>query len=205
MFIGDKDRFMGDLEMLFNRVAQRSDFYKVNINSFNGKIINIYIMDFGWDLNFRFDGQEITLFTDINVEPDVNIQGEITDFIKTVSYGLAKKTIPAGLLKIKGDVSLIQNIQKLLIESEVIFEEILSSYLGGPFAESIVGKTKNLINEVNNLTESVLENSKVFIKEDTEMFVTQEELVELDEKIMNLSNSVDSLESKYQSVLSAKG
>ncbi|OUU75527.1 MAG: hypothetical protein CBC29_04305 [Methylococcaceae bacterium TMED69] len=205
MFIGDKDRFMGDLEMLFNRVAQRSDFYKVNINSFNGKIINIYIMDFGWDLNFRFDGQEITLFTDINVEPDVNIQGEITDFIKTVSYGLAKKPIPAGLLKIKGDVSLIQNIQKLLIESEVIFEEILSSYLGGPFAESIVGKTKNLINEVNNLTESVLENSKVFIKEDTEMFVTQEELVELDEKIMNLSNSVDSLESKYQSVLSAKG
>ena len=205
MFNGDKDRFMGDLEMLFNRVAQRSDFYKVNINSFNGKIINIYIMDFGWDLNFRFDGQEITLFTDINVEPDVNIQGEITDFIKTVSYGLAKKPIPAGLLKIKGDVSLIQNIQKLLIESEVIFEEILSSYLGGPFAESIVGKTKNLINEVNNLTESVLENSKVFIKEDTEMFVTQEELVELDEKIMNLSNSVDSLESKYQSVLSAKG
>ncbi len=205
MFIGDKDRFMGDLEMLFNRVAQRSDFYKVNINSFNGKIINIYIMDFGWDLNFRFDGQEITLFTDINVEPDVNIQGEITDFMKTVSYGLAKKPIPAGLLKIKGDVSLIQNIQKLLIESEVIFEEILSSYLGGPFAESIVGKTKNLINGVNNLTESVLENSKVFIKEDTEMFVTQEELVELDEKIMNLSNSVDSLDSKYQSVLSAKG
>ncbi|MDC3067228.1 SCP2 sterol-binding domain-containing protein [Pseudomonadota bacterium] len=205
MFIGDKDRFMGNLEMLFNRVAQRSEFYKVNINSFNEKIINIYIIDFGLDLNFRFDGQKITLFTDINVEPDVKIQGEITDFIKTASYGLAKKPIPAGLLKIKGDVSLIQNIQKLLIESEVIFEEILSSYLGGPFAESIVGKTKNLINEVNILTESVLENSKVFLKEDTEMFVTQEELVELDEKIMNLSNCVDSLENKFQSVLSAKG
>ena len=120
-------------------------------------------------------------------------------------YGLAKKPIPAGLLKIRGDISLIQNLQKLLIESEVIFEEVLSSFLGGPFAESIVGGTKNLINDVTSFTKSVLENLKVFIKEDAEIFVAQEELIEMDEKIMNLSSRVDSLESKYQSFLLPKG
>lgn len=205
MFIVDKDELTAELESCFNKITQKSDFYKDNINSFNEKIINIYIIDLGWDLNFRFDGQDIKLFKDINVEPDVKIQGEITDFIKSLSYGLAKKPIPAGLLKIRGDVSLIQNLQKLLIESEVIFEEVLSSFLGGPFAESIVGGTKNFINDVTNFTKSVLENLKVFIKEDAEIFVTQEELIEMDEKIMNLSSRVDSLESKYQSFLLPKG
>ena len=90
MFIADKNRFMADLEALFNRVVARSDFYKVNIKLFNEKIINIYIMDIGWDLNFRFNGQEITLFTDLSAEPDVKIQGEITDFIKSMRFGLAK-------------------------------------------------------------------------------------------------------------------
>ena len=205
MFIADKNRFMADLEALFNRVVARSDFYKVNIKLFNEKIINIYVMDIGWDLNFRFNGQEITLFTDLSAEPDVKIQGEITDFIKSMRFGLAKKPVPAGLLRIKGDVSLIQNLQKLIIDSAVIFEEILGSYLGGPFAASIVSSAKNLIDGVNNLTESIIENSKIFIKEDAEVLVAQEELVEMDEKIMNLSNRVDSLESKYQSYLSAKG
>ena len=93
MFIVDKGELMGNLESLFNKVTRRSNFYKDNIKSFNEKIINIYIIDLGWDLNFRFNGQEIKFFIDINAEPDVKIQGETTDFIKSLSHGLAKKPI----------------------------------------------------------------------------------------------------------------
>ena len=205
MFTTDKNQFIDKIESLFNRVVRRSDFYKTNIYHFNDKIINIYIEDLKWDVNFRSYNQNITLFTDVNAEPDVKIQGEIRDFIKSMSFGLAKKPIPAGLLKIKGDVSLIQNLQRILVESEIIFEEILSSYMGGPFAESIIGKTKNFVNEVNHLTESFVENSKVFIKEDVDMIVAQEELARMDEDIMSLSNRVDILEDKYQSYLLVKG
>lgn len=205
MFTTDKNQFIDKIESLFNRVVRRSDFYKTNIDHFNDKIINIYIEDLKWDVNFRSYNQNITLFTDVNAEPDVKIQGEIRDFIKSMSFGLAKKPIPAGLLKIKGDVSLIQNLQRILVESEIIFEEILSSYMGGPFAESIIGKTKNFVNEVNHLTESFVENSKVFIKEDVDMIVAQEELARMDEDIMSLSNRVDILEDKYQSYLLVKG
>ena len=81
----------------------------------------------------------------------------------------------------------------------------MRSFLGGPLAESIVGGAKSLIGEANSFKESVLENLKVFIKEDTEIFVAQEELIEMDEKLMNLSSRVDSLESKYKSFFSPKG
>ncbi len=205
MLATDKNKFIGRIESIFNRVLGRSDFYKTNINFFNEKIIKFYIVDLEWNVNFQFYNQQITLLTDVNAKPDVEIQGEIKDFIKSMRFGLARKPIPAGLLKIKGDVSLIQNLQRILVESEVIFEEILSSYLGGLFAESIIGKTKNFVNGVNDLTKLFVENSKVFIKEDVEMIVIQEELAEMDEDIMSLSNRVDRLEDKYQSYLSGKG
>lgn len=205
MFTSNKNKFISKIESLFNQVVRRSDFYEININLFNEKIINIYIVDLKWNMNFRFHNQLITLSTDVNAKPDVEIQGEISDFIKSMSLGLAKKPIPAGLLKIKGDVSLIQNLQRIFVESELIFEEILSSYLGGLLTESIIGKTKNFVSGVNDLTESFVENSKIFIKEDVEMIVAQEELAEMDEDIMSLSNRVDRLEAKYQSYLSVKG
>ena len=205
MFTSDKNKFISKIESLFNQVVRRSDFYENNINIFNEKIINIYIVDLKWNVDFRFHNQLITLFTDVNAKPDVEIQGEISDFIKGMSLGLTKKPIPAGLLKIKGDVSLIQNLQRIFVESELIFEEILSSYLGGLLTESIIGKTKNFVSGVNDVAESFVENSKIFIKEDVEMIVAQEELTEMDKDIMSLSNRVDRLEAKYQSYLSVKG
>jgi len=205
MVTSDKNKFISKIESLFNQVVRRSDFYENNINIFNEKIINIYIVDLKWNVDFRFHNQLITLFTDVNAKPDVEIQGEISDFIKGMSLGLTKKPIPAGLLKIKGDVSLIQNLQRIFVESELIFEEILSSYLGGLLTESIIGKTKNFVSGVNDVAESFVENSKIFIKEDVEMIVAQEELTEMDKDIMSLSNRVDRLEAKYQSYLSVKG
>ena len=145
MVTSDKNKFISKIESLFNQVVRRSDFYENNINIFNEKIINIYIVDLKWNVDFRFHNQLITLFTDVNAKPDVEIQGEISDFIKGMSLGLTKKPIPAGLLKIKGDVSLIQNLQRIFVESELIFEEILSSYLGGLLTESILP----LIDELN--------------------------------------------------------
>ena len=100
---------------------------------------------------------------------------------------------------------IIQNLQRIFVESELIFEEILSSYLGGLLTESIIGKTKNFVSGVNDVAESFVENSKIFIKEDVEMIVAQEELTEMDKDIMSLSNRVDRLEAKYQSYLSVKG
>ena len=185
-------------------VIRKSDFYENNINSFNDKVINLYILDFGWDLNFRFKDKQLIFFRDISVNADLRIEGDVLDFIKATRYGLAKKPLPAGLLKIRGDVSLIQNLQRVLIESELIFEEVLGSYFGGLFASRVIDGVKNFTNELNNTKESFVENSRIYIREDAHIFVSKEELVQIDQEIMNLSNKVDLLVSKTQHLLGKK-
>ena len=47
MFTSNKNKFISKIESLFNKVVRRSDFYETNINLFNEKIINIYIVASG--------------------------------------------------------------------------------------------------------------------------------------------------------------
>ena len=205
MFKNGKQTLIDNSQKLFNQLIRRSNFYADNIEAFDKKVVNVYILDFALDVNFRFEGTQIEYFTDITTKPDLKIEGDILDFIKAARFGLAKKPIPAGLLKIKGDVSLIQNLQRILIESGIIFEEILGSFVGGPFANQFVNGAKSAVSSLNETMESFLENTKIYIKEDAREFVVKDELSQLDKEIFELSNRVDLLESKRRALFSKKG
>ena len=204
MSTSEKKFFIDQLQKIFNTIIRKSNFYEENISYFNAKVINLYILDFGWDLNFRFHDNQLSFFRDVSVTADLRIEGDILDFIKAARFGLVKKPLPAGLLRIKGDVSLVQNLQRILIESEVIFEEVLGSYVGGLFANRVIDGLKSLAKDINDTSESLIENSRLFIKEDTHIFVTKEELFQMDQEIMNLCNRVDLIASKYQLLLAKK-
>ena len=86
MFKNGKQTLIDNSQKLFNQLIRRSNFYADNIEAFDKKVVNVYILDFALDVNFRFEGTQIEYFKDITTKPDLKIEGDILDEMRIHKY-----------------------------------------------------------------------------------------------------------------------
>lgn len=102
-----------------------------------GKVFALNLTGIETSLFIALDDNGMVLATTSPRAPDVTLSGSVSDFVAFVHARQTQGGAPAGKLQIQGDLSTAQQLQRLLDQLDIDWEELLAMRIGDVAAHQI--------------------------------------------------------------------
>lgn len=171
-----------------------------------GRCIGLHLTDLDFKLychpgswGMRFSQEKPT------GEVDATISGRV---IALVNLSLQEDKISTSIrerVSIQGDVRVAQQMQKILTELDIDWEEVLSKYTGDVIAYQIHKRARGAGEWLRNSTLSLLQTTSEYIREEQRLSPTQVEFLRLQQQTTTLKQDVERSEARLRYLLKAAG
>lgn len=181
------------LEGTVQRYLQLDTATREKLAALSGKIILFNIESWGIKLYAFPCAQGLRLQSAYEGIPDVTLTGSFASFAKR---GLNKDdavTFPRGI-EIEGDVELAQKINRILLDSCVDWEEILSILTNDNIAHYVSNTVQHLKHFKSKVTKNLQENITEYLQEEAQLLPSHQEVEDFFADIYTLKNDVERLE-----------
>lgn len=186
------------IEKLNNFIAttlESSDLDKKELRKLDKKTIAIKLSNTSTIIYIQIIEEKILLMEEIENDPHLVLEGSPIAFINYFN-----KNSNDNDIKISGQASLAEQFSKIFIKINIDWEHLISEYTSDEFAfysNKILKKIKNKKNEVE---ESILRNTKEYIRDETDIIPSKEQINNYVNDVDSLRNKIDFLEAKLKKI-----
>lgn len=124
---------------------------------------------------------------------DVQIEGRLSDFIAVARARRSGHTAPAGRIAIQGDLGTVQQLQAVMSELELDWEELLAQYIGDVAARRIGRATSRVFSWIATTGNTAERNASEYLRYEIGLLPVREDVAEFGANTMALSEDVERL------------
>ncbi len=184
--------------VLVTRLVATDTLAAARLQELNGRVIAL-----------RLHGREVALYATVDAaglvfatstirEPDVSLEGSITDFIAFARARHAAQAVPAGALRIQGDLATAQLVQSLLDDLSIDWEELLAQPFGDVLAHQLGRGIRHGLRWLGEARRAWAEDLSAYLLDETRLVPTTHEVEDLTRAGMRLVSDVDRLAARVE-------
>lgn len=129
--------FENMLAAIANRLLALDAETSAHLRRLNERVIALCLRDHDWKMFAIVSDSKVTFSRDFAGHADVSMLGRVTDFVALVKANKGGESLAAGRIEITGDLAVAQDVQALLNDLELDFDEILSRFVGDVMAHQL--------------------------------------------------------------------
>jgi len=146
------------------------------MQALNGKVVAIDLLGANSTFYLIFDGDSILVQNHLQGQPDTRIAGTPLTLLRARLEGARPQGLFSGDVTITGDAELGRQVNALLDELDIYWEEHLSHILGDVLAHEIGSRTRALGNWARQALETLGRDGGEYLREEARLLVSRQEL-----------------------------
>jgi ubiquinone biosynthesis protein UbiJ len=196
------DNFIAAIEIAGNRVLTLDDNVIHRCGELQGSCIAITFTDLEQTLYCHPGSWGIRLSRNPPTKPaDATISGRV---MALVSMALEEDSVSTSIreqLSFEGNVGIAQQMQKIIIELDIDWEEVLSEYTGDVLAFQLHQKTRQAADFFKQGLQSFMQTNSEYLREEARVTPTQPEFDDFQQQLNSLRQDVDRAEARLRQLL----
>ena len=203
---------LGAIERLINQLINMDAITRIQYNQLQGKLLRVVIDSPQLSVDVYFDEYKVRFEPTVTGKSDTPSIFEQRPYDKTVAIAEATATLHVksivelaklfvaediGNIPLEGDYHLLQDIQKIIQQTEPDLASHLSPWIGPALAHEI-GKIQLAPKHLKRSVQSHTFFVKDFLKEDSGLFAPRWQMDDLQQDTRQLNQNIDRLEAKIQ-------
>ena len=207
---------LGAVERLINQFINLDAITRIQFDELQGKLLRVVIDSPQLSIDVFFDTHKVRLEPTVTGKSDTPSVFEQRPYDKTVVISEATATLHVknivelaklfvadniGNIPLQGDYHLLQDIQRIIQQTEPDLASHLSPWIGPALAHEI-GKIQLAPKHLKRSLQSHLFFAEDFLKEDTGLFAPRWQMDDLQHDTRSLNQNIDRLEAKIQQLQS---
>lgn len=146
------------------------------MQALDGKVVAIDLLGANSSFYLIFDGDSIHVQNYLQGQPDTRIAGTPLTLLRASLEGSRPQGLFSGDVTITGDAELGRQVNALLDELDIDWEEHLSHILGDVLAHEIGSRTRALGSWARQALETLGRDGGEYLREETRLLVSRQEL-----------------------------
>ena len=203
---------LGAVERLINQLINMDAITRIQFNQLQGKLLRVVIDSPQLSVDVYFDEYKVRFEPTVTGKSDTPSIFEQRPYDKTVAIAEATATLHVksivelaklfvaediGNIPLEGDYHLLQDIQKIIQQTEPDLASHLSPWIGPALAHEI-GKIQLAPKHLKRSVQSHTFFVEDFLKEDSRLFAPRWQMDDLQQDTRQLNQNIDRLEAKIQ-------
>ena len=203
---------LGAVERLINQFINLDAITRIQFDELQGKLLRVVIDSPQLSVDVFFDTHKVRLEPTVTGKSDTPSVFEQRPFDQTVAISEATATLHVksvvelaklfvaediGNIPLQGDYHLLQDIQRIIQQTEPDLASHLSPWIGPALAHEI-GKIQLAPKLIKRSLQSHLFFAEDFLKEDTGLIAPRWQMDDLQQDTRSLNQNIDRLEAKIQ-------
>ena len=203
---------LGAVERLINQFINLDAITRIQFDELQGKLLRVVIDSPQLSVDVFFDTHKVRLEPTVTGKSDTPSVFEQRPFDQTLAISEATATLhvksvvelaklfvadDVGTIPLQGDYHLLQDIQRILQQTEPDLASHLSPWIGPTLAHEI-GKIQLAPKLIKHSLQSHLFFAEDFLKEDTGLIAPRWQMDDLQQDTRSLNQNIDRLEAKIQ-------
>ena len=183
-----------------NGFLQRTDWGEGYLDKLSGQVILFTITDMSIDYRLSVKTSGISLASERD-PVTLSVTGNLRDYMALAYYTRRGESLPAGLVEVSGDLSIMQDLQCFFSSVGVGFEEILASSIGDVGTHKIIRLHERFCRSMEARSWSILEDMREFLVFEINLLPCPEDIAEMEDEIHQVAEAVNSIESRVKRLL----
>ena len=198
------NNLLGLAEIGSNRLLSMDPDVIQRCRDLQGKCIEIHISDLDYRL-YCYPGSWGIRFGQDKPSGEINasISGRLMALINLSVQPHKISTSIRERININGDAAVAQQLQKLVSELDIDWEEQLAGYTGDVLAFQIHKQARGFVNWLGQSSKSLLQTSSEYIREEKRLSPTQVEFERFHDQVTELKQDVERSEARLRLLLLA--
>ena len=203
---------LGAIERLINQLINMDAITRIQFNQLQGKLLRVVIDSPQLSVDVYFDEYKVRFEPTVTGKSDTPSIFEQRPYDKNVAIAEATATLHVksivelaklfvaediGNIPLEGDYHLLQDIQKIIQQTEPDLASHLSPWIGPALAHEI-GKIQLAPKHLKRSVQSHTFFVEDFLKEDSRLFAPRWQMDDLQQDTRQLNQNIDRLEAKIQ-------
>ena len=203
---------LGAVERLINQLINMDAITRIQFNQLQGKLLRVVIDSPQLSVDVYFDEYKVRFEPTVTGKSDTPSIFEQRPYDKTVAIAEATATLHVksivelaklfvaediGNIPLEGDYHLLQDIQKIIQQTEPDLASHLSPWIGPALAHEI-GRIQLAPKHLKRSVQSHTFFVEDFLKEDSGLFAPRWQMDDLQQDTRQLNQNIDRLEAKIQ-------
>ncbi|NNE64102.1 MAG: hypothetical protein HKN34_08465 [Gammaproteobacteria bacterium] len=196
------DNFIAAVEIGGNRVLTLDENVIRRCKELQGNCIAITFTDIEQTLYCHPGSWGIRLSRNPPAKPaDATISGRVMALINMALEEDSVSTSIREQLSFEGNVGIAQQMQKIILELDIDWEEVLSQYTGDVLAFQIHQKTLQATDFFKHSLQSLMQTNSEYLREEARMTPAQPEFDRFQQQVSALRQDVDRAEARLRQLL----
>jgi ubiquinone biosynthesis protein UbiJ len=163
----------------------------------HGKVVRIHLVDLKWQSDWLFAADKIQILDKYEGKPDTFIKGKLSDFLRAIQ-GAMSNTSSFSTLEVQGDMEVAQQLQTLLRQIEIDWEELLSHFTGDVVAHHVGDHVRQVFKWGRTTADHFRQNMTEYLQEELRYFPSRAEVNDFCEEVTTLRHDVERLLARWQ-------
>jgi len=183
------------LNKFISTALESSDFDTKELKLLDKKNIAVVLSNTSTVIYIQINQETIKLSEKIEDEPHLVLEGSPISFINYFNNVSGEHNI-----KISGQAALAEHFSKIFTKINIDWEQIISEYTNDEFAFYSNKFIYEMKNKKNEIEESILRNTREYIRDETNILPSKEQIDNYINDVDNLRNQIDFLEAKLKKI-----
>ncbi len=188
-----REQLLMSLSRAIMQVLRTDSLATARLQALAGRVIGIRITGIETAIFAAVDEDGLLLARETLREPDVVLCGRLADFAAFAQARQASEALPAGALKIQGDLATAQAVQRLLDELNLDWEALLAERVGEVAARQIGRGVRGGMSWLQQATEALRADIPAWLQDERRLVPAADEVETLARESMSLASDVDRL------------
>lgn len=195
------DVLIGAFEIAANGLLQQDPNAIRRLDRLSGKIIEIHISGLGISLFMMPTAGALQVVSDWDGKIDTKLSGSPVAYAQLGLGGDARGALLSGGLRIEGDTLVGQQFQRLLMELEIDWEELLAQRVGDRAAYHLGQGVRGLGSFGRGIRKGLMRNFAEYTQHETEVLPLRREVDAFVAEVSDIRDSVERLEQRVNRIV----
>lgn len=185
----------GLLDQGFNQAIGLDAGAARRLQPLQGRTVKLALSGLNIDLFFTGDGERLLVTAESDADPDTTITGSPTALL---AMSVPDWQAPGSGVRIEGDAGTAQSLQKLFKQLDPDIEALLTRYLGPVMGHQVWRLMRDAASAGRHGTQVAGEQVSRYLREESGLLVSRDEMSGLTGEIDELREAVDRLEARLR-------
>lgn len=191
-------RLLDTLARALSRVLATEPATREQLQRLEGCTLDVRVSKLGWRLCVAFEDGGVVLATRSARQADVIIEGSLSDLLAMGRARQLGEAIPAGKVRLEGDLATVQLVQSVLESLALDWEAFLARYLGDLPARQVARVLSGLLALFQRTSGALARDVGEYLRTEAALVPAAGEIEAFAAEVMRLASDVERLAARVQ-------